>query len=424
VKLAPNDAAVGSNLVFALNFDPRLGPAEILARHREWAARITPERPPLFRSGNYDRDPNRKLRIGYVSAFLWDHVIARNMLPLFRNRNRAEFGTFCYVVLARPDAVTREFQSVSDEWRDITTMTDEAATKLIAQDRIDILLDLTMHLPRGRPRIFGAKPAPIQIAFAAYPGTTGMTQIDYRLTDPYLDPPGESDAFYSERSIRLPHSFWCYDPDAMNAGMGFDVAPLPAKSNGFITFGCLNSFHKVNTGCLKLWAATMGAVPKSRLILQAPAGRTRQWVREQFQMHAIDPARIEFVGRQSHAEYLHTYDRIDIGLESIPYNGHTTSLDSLWMGVPVVTLVGRTVVGRAGFSQLSNLNLTQLAAKDADEFIRIVTALAADVPVLAILRASLRERMLESPLTDSKGFAGGIEKAYRDVWKTWCAGAV
>jgi predicted O-linked N-acetylglucosamine transferase (SPINDLY family) len=420
-KLAPNDAAIGSNLVFALNFDPRFGAGEILARHREWAARITPERPALFRAGDYDRDSNRKLRIGYVSAFLWDHVIARNMLPIFRNRNKAEFDTVCYSMVGRPDAVTEEFQSLSDCWREITTMTDDAAAKLIAQDRIDILLDLTLHLPRGRPRIFGGKPAPIQIAFAGYPGTTGMRQIDYRLTDPYLDPPGETDGFYAEESIRLPHSFWCYDPDAMDARDGFDVGPLSAQSNGFITFGCLNSFHKVNTECLKLWAAAMYEVPRSRLILQAPVGRVRQWVGQQFQLQGVDADRIEFVGRQSHIDYLHTYDRIDIGLDSIPYNGHTTSLDSLWMGVPVVTVVGNTVVGRAGFSQLANLNLAHLAAKNCDEFVRIVASLASDVAALAALRAGLRERMLQSPLTDSRGFTAAIERVYRDVWKTWCA---
>ena len=420
VKFAPGDAGIGSNLVFALNFDSRCSAAEILSRHREWAARITPAIPPLFRRQDHAPDPNRKLRIGYVSANLCDHVIGRNMLPIFRHRNVAEFETFCYSSVRQADAITREFMLLSDEWRDITWMQDDAVARMVADDRIDILVDLSLQLPGGRLRAFGAKPAPIQIAFAGYPGTTGMTQMDYRLTDQYLDPPRESDAFYSEQSIRLPHSFWCYDPAAMGVAEGFDVAPLPAMKNGFITFGCLNSFHKVNAACLGLWAKTMSAVPKSRLILLAPPGKTRQWVLEQFQSHGVDPGRIEFVGRQSRGDYLRTYDRIDLGLDSLPYNGHTTSLDSIWMGVPVVTLVGKTVVGRAGFSQLSNLNLAQLVARDADEFVRIVSATASDVSVLATVRAGLRERMLRSPLTDATRFAADIESVYRQVWRTWC----
>jgi predicted O-linked N-acetylglucosamine transferase (SPINDLY family) len=420
-KLAPNDAAIGSNLVFALNFDRRASAAEILARHRQWAARITPERPALFHAADYVRNPDRKLRIGYVSAYLWDHVIARNMLPLFRNRNKAEFETICYASVTKPDVITSEVRSFCDTWRDIATIPDEAAARIIAQDRIDILVDLTLHLPRGRLLIFGDKPAPIQITFAGYPGTTGMKQIDYRLTDPYLDPPGETDPFYCEKSIRLPHSFWCYDPDAMNSSAGFDVSPLPAQSNGFITFGCLNSFHKVNADCLKLWARTMATVPKSRMILLAPPGKTRDWVKQQFRSEGVEPDRVDFVGRQSHADYLHTYDGIDIGLDSFPYNGHTTSLDSAWMGAPVVTLVGSTVVGRAGLSQLSNLNLAELAARSDEEFIRIVKSLASDIRALAKLRAGLRQRMLQSPVTDCKAFAEAIEIIYRNVWKTWCA---
>ena len=420
VKVAPTEAVFGSNYVFALYFDPRCGPEEILARHREVASRIAPAGKELYRGRDRDRDPERRLRIGYVSPYLFDHVIARNLAPLFWHRDGAKFEMFCYSSVKKPDAITQEIQTLSNGWRNIVGMQDDAVVKAILEDRIDILVDLTLHMAGARLNIFATKPAPVQAAFAGYPGTTGMSQIDYRLTDPYLDPPG-NERFHLEESIRLPHSFWCYDPKGMNVEERFDVTPLPANSSGFITFGCLNSFHKINTTCLDLWGKVMAAVPRSRLILMAPIGGTRQWVREHLQKYRVEGNRIEFVNRQGHGDYLRTYHRIDLGLDTIPYNGHTTSLDSLWMGVPVVTLIGKTVVGRAGLSQLTNLGLAHLAANSAEEFVALATSVAADLPALAALRQGLRQRMKQSPLTDGVGFARAIEEAYRQMWRTWCA---
>ncbi len=241
--------------------------------------------------------------------------------------------------------------------------------------------------------------------------------MDYRLTDPYLDPPEFSDHFYSETSIRLPDTFWCYDPRSTEPA----VDALPAQSNGHVTFGCLNNFCKVNEQVLQLWAQVLKTVDRSRLMVLCPEGEHRQRLLDLLQREGIQPDRIEFAARRPRLQYLELYRRIDIGLDSLPYNGHTTSLDSFWMGVPVVTLVGKTVVGRAGLSQSTNLGLPELIAQTPQQYVQIAADLANDLPRLAELRRTLRGRMQASPLMDAGRFARNMEAAYRQMWRNWCA---
>jgi predicted O-linked N-acetylglucosamine transferase (SPINDLY family) len=295
-------------------------------------------------------------------------------------------------------------------------MTDEEAAGRIREDRIDILVDLTMHMAHGRPLVFARKPAPVQAAWLAYPGTTGMSAMDYRLTDPHLDPPGLNDHFYSETSIRLPDSFWCYDPLVTELA----INPLPAEANGFLTFGCLNNFCKVNEQVLRLWAQVLKTVPGSRFMLLCPEGNHRQPLLDLMQRQGISPDRIELIAGRPRLQYLELYHRMDVGLDSLPYNGHTTSLDSYWMGVPVVTLVGQTVVGRAGLSQLTNLGLPELIARTPEQYVQIAADLAGNLPRLAELRRTLRARLQASPLMDAPRFARNIEAAYRQMWRNWC----
>jgi protein O-GlcNAc transferase len=263
---------------------------------------------------------------------------------------------------------------------------------------------------------FARQPAPVQVTYGGYPSGTGLHSMDYRLTDPYLDPPGESDSWYVEKSVRLPDSFWCYAPDGPHP----DVNALPSDEAGIITFGCLNNFIKVNDGVLRLWAKVLANVDRSRLLLLAPEGWARRRTLEVLQSHRVSSDRVEFVAHQPRDEYLKTYHRIDIGLDTFPYNGHTTSLDAFWMGVPVVTLVGQTAVGRAGWSQLWNLGLTDLAALNETQFVEIATSLAAAPARLRSLRQNLRPRMTQSPLTDPRRFARNLEAAYRHMWQRWC----
>jgi predicted O-linked N-acetylglucosamine transferase (SPINDLY family) len=244
--------------------------------------------------------------------------------------------------------------------------------------------------------------------------------MDYRLTDPFFDPPGIDESIYSERSIRLPRTWWCYEPIPDSP----DVGPTPAQAAGHVTFGCLNNFSKVSRLTMEMWARIMNAVPGSRLLLHAFAGSPRQLAIDVFRKHGIDAGRLEFAGRIPFRDYAQQYNRIDIALDPYPFAGGTTSCDALWMGVPLVTLAGPTAVSRAGASLLSNVELTELIARSPDEYVQLATDLARDLPKLTSLRGSLRERMRTSPLMDAPQFARDMEAAYRQMWQDYCARAI
>jgi predicted O-linked N-acetylglucosamine transferase (SPINDLY family) len=424
VSLRPNDPLCHSNQIYTMLFHPNYDAAAIFAAHREWNDRHAAAFKTFMPHPN-DRNPDRRLKIGYVSPDFRDHVVGRNLFPLFQKHDRSQFEIHCYANVLKPDSLTARYRAFSDNWRSIVGNTDEQVAELVRRDQIDILIDLSLHTENTRLMIFARKPAPVQVTFAGYPGSTGLGAMDYRLTDPYLDPPNQSDEFYSEQSIRLADSFWCYEPEVMAPGTAqmSHAAELPAPSAGRVTFGCLNNFCKVNDNVLAAWAQVLNAVRESRLVLIAPEGNARQRILQMLGQNGIEPTRIEFVGRMSSEKYLSQYNRIDIVLDTFPYNGHTTSLDALWVGVPVVTLVGKTVVGRAGLSQLTNLKLTELIATSEEQYVKIAADLASDLPRLGELRANLRQRMRESPLTDAPKFARNIESAYRQMWRRWCEGA-
>jgi protein O-GlcNAc transferase len=413
IKLRPRDWQLASTRVYTLTLHPDFDSQAQLREQRAWATRYTL---PIQRRTHTPRRDG-PVRIGYVSADFRDHVVGRNVLPLLRLRDRRRFQIFCYTSVPRPDAITLQFRELADEWRDIQVLDDESAAELVRRDGIDVLVDLSLHTPGSQLRMMAHKPAPLQVTFAAYPGGTGLDTIDWRLTDPYLDPPGETDADYVEKSFRLPDSFWCYDTQAMECRVDEEPALLPALANGVITFGCLNNFCKVNNIVLDLWGRAMAAVPSSRLILMAPQSSARQRVLNRLASHGVTADQIEFVGYQRRLDYLALFNRIDVCLDTLPYNGHTTSLDALWMGVPTITRVGRTVVGRAGLSQLSNLKLTEFIARSDDQFVSIADEWAGNLPKLADLRRGLRRRMLDSPLMDSPGFAQNVESAYQKMWE-------
>jgi predicted O-linked N-acetylglucosamine transferase (SPINDLY family) len=417
-QLKPDDQALQSVLLGSLHYHPGYDARTLYAEHRRWEQEYAHPLAQSSRPFVNDPSPERRLRIGYVSPDFTSHVVGRNVWPLLRNHDHSVCDITLYANLTPGDAMTGHFQKCADRWQVIAGWPDDRVADWVRQDGIDVLVDLALHTANNRLMVFTRKPAPVQVTFAGYPGTTGLGAIDYRVTDPYLDPPGLGGDNYAEQSYRLPHSFWCYDPQ----GDEPEVAPPAVLQNGFITFGCLNNFCKVNDEVLELWAKVLGAVEGSRLLLLAKKGSHQQQTLDFLAQRGIAAARVEFVSPLPRSEYLALYHRIDIGLDTFPYNGHTTSLDSFWMGVAVVTLVGRTVVGRAGYSQLTNLGLAWLTATTPEEYVRIAADLAGDLPRLKDLRAGLRERMRRSPLTDARGFAQAIEQAYRDMWRTWCAG--
>jgi predicted O-linked N-acetylglucosamine transferase (SPINDLY family) len=418
IALNPGLHVAHSNIVYALHFDPASGSAAIAAEARRWDAQHGAPLRGEIRPWPNDRDPARRLKIGYVSPDFYDQAETFFTAPLLAAHDHAQFEIHCYASVARPDAFTDRLRGCADVWHDVLGDTDAELADRIRADGIDVLVDLTMHMGYNRLPVFARKPAPVQVAWLAYPGGTGLAAMDYRITDAFMDPPDRDDAMYVEKSVRLPGCWVCYDP----LQEPLPVGPPPALAAGHITFGSLNNFCKVNPAVLTLWAQVFRAVPDSRLRLLAPEGSARQRPRELLAALGIAPERLEFVGTCPRDEYLRSYGGIDIALDPFPYNGITTTCDALWMGVPVVTFAGETAASRAGLGLLSTVGLPELAGRDAEEFVQIAVALACDLPRLAALRAGLREKMERSPLMDAPGFARNLEAAYREMWRAWCAG--
>ncbi len=289
--LAPDKAWIDSNFVYTLHFHPAYDAQTLAEEHRRWNLQHAAPLNRYLQPHPNDRSPDRRLRIGYVSPDFRDHAVGRNLLPLFRQHDRRQFDITCYAQVRRPDAMTGQFQQQAGRWRNIVGLSDEQAVRPIREDQIDILVDLALHTANNHLLLFARKPAPVQVTFAGYPGSTGLSTIDYRLSDPYLDPPGSDESVYSEQTIRLADSFWCYDPLENRA---VPVNALPALTNGFVTFGCLNNFCKINDGVLRLWAQVLQVLPFSRLLLLVPDGTSRQRTLDLLAQEGIVPRRVEF----------------------------------------------------------------------------------------------------------------------------------
>ncbi len=417
-ELNPDSASAHSNYVFCANIHPDFNPTALLVEARRWDDKFGA---PFFHRTTHNNDPapERRLRIGYVSPDFREHVVGYNLLPLLREHDRENFEIFCYSSHHAKDSITAALQARAHHWRDITIISDDRAAEMIRRDGIDILVDLSLHTAKNRLPIFVRKPAPVQATYLAYCGTSGLAAMDYRLSDPFIDPPGTDLTCYSEQTIRLPRSYWCYEPFGPTPA----VSPLPAQQTGTITLGCLNNFSKVSDKTLDLWTEILRAIPNSRLLLLAPAGSCRQRAAVKFVDGGLSTERLVFADRGSWSDYLRNWQRVDIGLDPIPYGGGITTCDALWMGVPVITLSGKTAVGRGGRSILSNASLSELVAQSPEEYLQIALALAGDLPRLSVLRAGLRERIERSPLRDAHGFAREIESAYRQMWRKWRPGA-
>jgi protein O-GlcNAc transferase len=417
IALQPDRPGLLSNRIYTLYFHPDFKPEAIADELRRWNEKHAKPLEKFIEPHANDSTPDRRLKIGYVSPDFREHPVGWFLLPLLEAHNHAAFQIVCYADVRVPDSLTQRFRGHADLWRNIAGLSDEQVAQQIRDDQIDILVDTTMHMAQNRLPVFARKPAPVQATWLAYPGSTGMDTMDYRITDSHLDPPGQNDAYYAEESIRLPDCWCCYRPhvDAPQ------VNPLPATTAGHITFGCLNNFCKVTTETIQCWCRLMREVPGSRLILHAPQGGHRQRVRDLLTAEGIDPDRMTFVGRVPVREYLRLYQTIDIGLDPFPYSGGTTSCDALWMGVPVVTMSGKTAASRGTLTLLHTLGLSELVAESQDEYVQIASDLAGDPARLSQLRAALRPRMASSPLTDAPRFARNMEAAFLEVWRTWCA---
>ena len=292
VSFDPSAADWHSNLIYTACFDANHEAGQLLAESLEWGEQHAVRQSTATHPNQ--PSPARTLRIGYVSPDLRTHVVGANLLPILQEHDRHYVETFCYSNVLVPDAVTARIQGVCDHWRNIKGVRDEHAAEMIRADRIDILVDLSLHMAHNRLLLFARKPAPVQVTYLGYCGTTGLKEMDYRLSDPYLDPPETDLACYSEETIRLPHSYWCYQP----LGPAPEITPLPASTGAGVTFGCLNNLAKVSPAALKLWMDILQAVPQSRLLLLAPDGSCREQICERFSSHGLSPDRLQFVGRQ------------------------------------------------------------------------------------------------------------------------------
>jgi protein O-GlcNAc transferase len=413
-KLDPDSIFSQGNLLMALHYDPDADAPAILAAARAWAARFAEPKIGSWRAHANNLDPDRVLRIGLVSPdFRW-HPVGRFLMPWLANFDRSRLQIICYADVVHPDSATDRLRADATQWRNICGMPDAALAEQIRADQIDILLDLTLHSCGNRLPMFALKPAPVQATYLAYCSTSGMTAMDYRLSDPYLDPPQSGAAqIYSEKTIRLAETYWCYEPTIGT----LPITPLPALTNGYITFGCFNNFCKVSAPAWSAWRRLLTAVPNSHLRIHARPGVHRSKSMKFLADAGIAENRIHFLDMLPPDQYLQQYQQTDIALDPFPFNGGTTSCDAIWMGVPVVTLRGKTAVGRAGASILSNLKLEELIAETIEQYISIATNLANDLPRLSNLRETLRERMQRSPLMDAKAFARDMEIALRQMWR-------
>jgi protein O-GlcNAc transferase len=365
-------------------------------------------------------DPDRRLRIGYVSGDFRQHAVSYFFEPLVQHHQKADFEFFAYANMHTEDAVTARLKDAFDHWRNIVSMTDDAVADLIEADKIDILVDLSGHMAANRLLVFARKPAPIQATWLGFTTTTGVSAIDYRITDAYVDPPGMTEHLNTETLWRLPATFCCYQP---RAGIADPIDHPPHEDNGFTTFGCFNNFTKVSDATLTRWAEILNRLPDARLLLEIVGIDSEAFRREtetRLERLGLPLERIILEPRKRSNQYV-LYNRIDIALDPFPFNGGTTTLDALWMTVPVIALAGEHFTARMGVSILNNIGLPELIAADEAAYVDLAVGLASDPSRLRAMRGELRQKMSASRMMDFAAFAGDMEAAYRAMWRKLCA---
>jgi predicted O-linked N-acetylglucosamine transferase (SPINDLY family) len=417
VALDAQHYAAHGALVFCLPYLEDATPCVAADEARAWSRAHAPAPAQLLHANT--REPDRKLRLGYVSEDFRRHPLANFIVPVLEGHDRSAFEVFCYSSVRRPDDVTERVKGAVANYRDVAMLGDAALASAIRDDAIDVLVDLSLFSGESRLRALARAPAPVQLTYLAYLGTSGLATVQYRITAPGLDDPRDGEGAFSEAPLRLPDCYWCYDPlDAR--GLGAASALAPAARTGHVTFGSQNSFHKLSEACLALWARVLSAEPTSRLVAHAPpaaAPRVLRILSEQ----GVAPARITLLPRRPRREYLEAFRDIDLCLDTLPFNGVTTTLDACWMGTPTLTLTGDRPAGRAAASLWRCMDLPELVAESPDDFVVKALTLTRDLNRLGELRHALRGRLQGSPLMDAERFVRALEALYRRAWRTYCA---
>jgi len=420
LALGPTSAAAHSNLLFNLNFDASLGIEEHQAERRRWAARHADALAPATAPHPTDRDPERRLRVGYVSAHFRAYAASYAFGGVLTHHDPARVEVFCYSDTRQGDELTAIFRRAAATWRDTADLSDAALAERIVRDRIDILVDLVGHMGGHRLLVFARRPAPIQFTAWGEPTGTGLKTMDYLLADPVLIPPNERTLF-AEQIVDLPGALGWWTPEPLP-----EPGPLPARANGFVTFGSFNRRAKVTSGVLRDWSAILRALPDARLVLKNkqfgdPAEQAE--LRSAFAAVGLPVERVTFLGQTGRAEHFAAYSALDIALDPFPHGGGMTTLDALAMGVPVITRPGRTIPSRLAASCLTALGLTQFIATDAAGYVAAAVAAVRDLDALERLRADLPERLAHSAIGDARRYAAAVEDAYRAAWRRYCANA-
>jgi protein O-GlcNAc transferase len=418
LAMRPDFVTAHHNLLMTMQYDPGTTPAQLLEAHLEFDRRFAAALMPAVLRHRNTADPERRLRIGYVSGDFARHPVGHFLSRLLPSHDHAQVEIFAYSDRLGEDEMTRQLRESCDQWRRIVDLTDPALAERVIADGIDILVDLSGHTADNRLLAFARKPAPVQATWAGYVGTTGLSAMDYLIADERQVPVGREEECV-EKVVRLPNCYVCFAPPSYAP----DVGNLPALETGKVTFGCFNNLSKINASVAALWAQLLNRLPASTLVLkthQLDDARLKARVAEMFKTQGVDPARVSLLGRSPHRGLLQEYNRVDIALDPFPYSGGLTTLESLWMGVPVVTKQGDRFAARHTASHLTAVGLPELIASDAADYVGTAHRLASDLPGLAALRRELRPRMAASPLCDGQRFAQDLEAAYRQMWRNWC----
>lgn len=414
IQIAPH-RATHSNLLMAMHYESRMDPDALHAEHLRWASTHAQSLIDARPDHSNDRNPDRRLRVGYISPDFRRHPVSVFFTPLLLNHGHGangEFEIYLYNNTRLIDDVTDGFRERCDGWRDVVALTDEQTARLIENDRIDILVDLAGHTANNRLLTMARRPAPVQMTYIGYWNTTGLASIDYRLTDDWNDPAGgTTERFWIEKLLRIDGGAWCFHPPTARP----EVSASPGARDGFVTFISINRLAKVTDAMLHMWRQILEQTRRARLIIVA-GGDDR---RVRAALKGVDPARYELIDRMKPDEYYRLFDRADVSLDVAPHNGHTTSVDALWQGLPVLTIAGQTHCGRLGASLLSSIDLRDFVCHSAADYVERAVALEEKIETLANIRATLRERMLGSPLTDGRRLARNVEAIYRNAWRRW-----
>jgi predicted O-linked N-acetylglucosamine transferase (SPINDLY family) len=419
IEIDPDGDLAYNNLAFCLTHSENVDAAELFATHRKFGEQFeTPLKAQWQPHGN-SKDPDRRLRVGFISGDFCSHAVASFFEPVLMHLARdPRLSLYAFSNTPIVDRVTGRLRANFEHWHHVYGMKEEAIAKLVQADEIDILIDLAGHTANNRLLTLARKPAPIQASWIGYPGTTGLSAVDYFLADRYWVPSEQFRGQFTEKIVYLP---------ALAPFMADPLCPpvnlLPAQHNGYVTFGSFNRMDKLRRDVIALWSQLLRAVPNSRMLIGAmPGDGSLGDLVEWFAQEGIDRERLDFRARASVPVYLQQHYHVDICLDTFPFSGLTTALHSLWMGVPTLTLPGKTVPGRSGLTALSHVGLEMFIAHDKDDFVRRGIELTADIPSLAALRAGMRERCERSPMFRPAQIADGVSEALRVMWRRWCDG--